>query len=88
VAVREPVPESQVETLGTVAEVARAGDWVRAVGQSSRLIRRGDVLRVATEPPSAAIVADVAGFDVLVYIPPGWGRGTIRSGQTLERTVE
>ena len=86
--VREPMEPAPVQTVGAVRAVWRSGDWV--IGASSADIepKAGDVLRIAADSPVAAIVAQAAGTQMLLYVPPGWGRATIMAGQRIERVSD
>lgn len=89
VVVREPVPPDPVQRAGTVGAVRRTGEWLTGTVTGAETgIEPGAVVRIAAESPVAAIVAGIAGPQVLLYIPPGWGRATILPGQAIERVTE
>ncbi len=88
-AVREPRPPEPAAPIGSTTAVWRSGEWAAAVVRDSPgPIEPETVLRIATSPPTAAIVVHAAGSRLLLYIPPGWGRGPLAPGQRIERTAE
>ncbi len=88
VVVREPMEPSPVRTAGAVRTVWRSGDWVLGASSAGSEPKTGEVLRIAAESPVAAIVARTAGTQMLLYVPPGWGRATIMAGQRIERVSD
>ncbi len=86
--VREPMEPAPVQTVGAVRAVWRSGDWVIGASSADTEPKAGEVLRIAADPPVAAIVAHAAATQMLLYVPPGWGRATIMAGQRIERVSD
>jgi hypothetical protein len=87
--VREPLPPEPVQRVGAVESVARSSRWLAAslVPDVGR-VDVGEVVRIAADPPAAAIVTAVADSAALLYVPSGWGPASLTSGQAIERVTE
>lgn len=88
-AVREPVPAAAVQRLGVVETVARGSQWMTArLDAPAARPDVGEVLRIAVEPPAAAVVVAVFDPRMILYVPPGWGAATIPPDVPVERTTD
>jgi len=86
--VRDPVPADPVRVIGEVEAVARGGQWVTLSLAEAGRPSVGDVVRIRTQPPTAALITVIGVEQGVLYVPPGWGIATITAGTAVETVAD